>query len=134
VMMIQSTMYRWLIPSLSKKPLLTRSLVDPAVASRKPHPKVVVVPPVATFPLCRGPWSPRGSRQQDKKSQRSCRRDEKLPRPFPRLFCASTRVPVWKISQGPFPSPTVCASIDRPCFECEAPRLSRLALSNIRCA
>jgi hypothetical protein len=32
-------------------PLLTRSLVDPAVASRKPRPKDVAASPVATFLL-----------------------------------------------------------------------------------
>jgi hypothetical protein len=35
----------------SEKNLLTRSHVDPAVALRKPRPKVVAAPPVATFLL-----------------------------------------------------------------------------------
>jgi hypothetical protein len=37
----------------SGKPLLTWALVDPAVASRKPRPKVGVAPPIS----CRGPPS-----------------------------------------------------------------------------
>jgi hypothetical protein len=40
----------------SEKPrLLTRSFVDPAVASRTPRPKVVAAPPVATFLLVEVP-------------------------------------------------------------------------------
>jgi hypothetical protein len=39
----------------SEKTLLTRSLVDPAVASRKLHPKVIAAPPVATFILLEVP-------------------------------------------------------------------------------
>jgi hypothetical protein len=39
----------------SVKPLLTRSLVDPAVASRKPRPKVVAAPPVASSLLVEVP-------------------------------------------------------------------------------
>jgi hypothetical protein len=38
-----------------EKQLLTRSLVDLAVASRKPRPKVVAAPPVATFLLVKPP-------------------------------------------------------------------------------
>jgi hypothetical protein len=49
-----------------------RSLVDPAIASRKPRPKVVAAPPVATFLLVEVPchlegrWG--GPRQLDRKS------------------------------------------------------------------
>jgi hypothetical protein len=43
----------------SEQPLLTRLLAVHAVASRKPRPKVVAAPPVATFPPSRGPPSPR---------------------------------------------------------------------------
>jgi hypothetical protein len=39
----------------SEKPLLTRSLVDPAVASRRLCPMVVAAPPVATFLLVEVP-------------------------------------------------------------------------------
>jgi hypothetical protein len=40
---------------VSEKTLPTRSLVDPAVKSRKPCPKVVAAPPVATFLLVEVP-------------------------------------------------------------------------------
>jgi hypothetical protein len=57
----------------SKKPLLTRSLVDPAVVvSRKPRPKVVAAPPIATSLLIEVPrhvegrWGG-GARQLDRR-------------------------------------------------------------------
>jgi hypothetical protein len=49
------------------------------------------------------------------------------------LFCVGNRVLVWKVNQRPNPQPTVCTSIEPPYFECEPPRLSGLALSNITC-
>jgi hypothetical protein len=54
-------------------PLLTRSLVDPAVAFRKPRPKVVAVHPVATFLLVEVPrhlegmWGDRQTKKKKKK-------------------------------------------------------------------
>jgi hypothetical protein len=39
----------------SEKTLLTLSLVDPAVATRKPRPKVAAAPPVVTFLLVEVP-------------------------------------------------------------------------------
>jgi hypothetical protein len=82
---------------LNKKALLTRSLIDPAVTSRKPRPKVVAVPPVAIGLLVEvhrhleGMW--RGPRQPNKKASALA---AALKSHFPGFFCAGTRVPVWQ--------------------------------------
>jgi hypothetical protein len=110
----------------SEQSLLTRSLVDPAGASRKPRPKVVAAPPVASFPPSRGPPSPRGQVGGDQdchteKASAPAAALKSFPCHFPGLNGVGTRVPVWKICQRPYRPPTDRA----PLFRVRASALTR---------
>jgi hypothetical protein len=83
----------------SVKTLLTRSLVDPAVASRKPHPKVVAASPVATFLLVQVPRHLKGEwGDQEYHIEKAAATSKSFLGHFHGFFLlSSTRVHVWKI-------------------------------------
>jgi hypothetical protein len=74
---------------LANKPFLARSLINPAVASCQPRPKVFAAPPVAIFLLIEVPrhfegmWE--GCEHLDRKRLRPYRRAGKISRPFSHL-------------------------------------------------
>jgi hypothetical protein len=104
-----------------RKTLLTRSLVNPAVASRKPRPKVVVAPPVATFLLLEAPrhlegrWGG-GQDYHIEKASALAAALKSFPGHFPGLFMYTGT------NLENQPPPTDRASVEHPYFECEPPR------------